>query len=152
MTKSWFLPDEDLVKAPYPTHLSYSSPNLKKTSGTQTEIDGEYGSSRSIMESIVRNHEKFQSLDSKSASPIGSELTGDGHPVNFLRASGLAMAEAMDPVGVDFANSSVLDPLDSFIAHDQTKLDRPLILMEGLEATLAADDKRIENKYGQRPG
>ena len=152
VTKSWFLPDEDLVKAPYPTNNSSpsSSPNLRKTSGTQTEIDGEYGSNRSIMESIVRNHQPFQALNSNSASPIGSELAALGSPVNFLRASGLATSEAMDVQGLDFAESSVLDPLDAFAAYDKAQPKTPkrhsLILMEGLEATVAADDQRIEGQ------
>ena len=152
VTKSWFLPGEDLVKAPYPTNNPsfLSTPHLRKTSGTQTEIDGEYGSSRSIMESIVRNHQPFQTLNSSSASPIGSELDALGSPVNFLRASGLATAEAMDTYGLDFANSGVLDPLSAFATHDKTnpKTPKPLVLMEGLEATVAADDRRLESQKG----
>ena len=143
VAKSWFLPGEDLVPAPYPTYAASppSAMGLRKThrtSGTQTQIDGEYGTSRSIMESIVNSHLPFPKLDSGSANPIGAELPALGSPINYLRSSGITTSEALDVRGLDFATESVLDPLDS---HGNS---RRLILIDGLEETVAAEDERIE--------
>lgn len=89
ISKAWFAPGEDLVKAPWAQQQQRLP---RKTSGTQTSLDGDYGTSRSIMEEVVRQHMPFP----KPTSGVDDLAMGGVSPSVLLRTSGLINSAAME--------------------------------------------------------